>query len=753
MRLKNNWYVVALGATASAISVVYDLYIILLLYFIWLLYLFFFCHLKHSLLLFSIIAVVFYYFHFPPPSPPQDATPPKQVNLQGKTKSVPVQTDKKIEIILQNKKYGNILLLFIKDDNRKYNLNYLQAGASCTVSGDLLIPDEATNPHEFDYQNYLWHRDIRYQMVLSSLDAIECEEHSWLGYLFKFRSFLLQTASNKFEEETYQWFSALVLGDDHSLGKQTTDLFQRWGLSHVLAISGLHVGIIVALIYFVSTRIFLFTKESVQTFFLLFLPLYALLAGSQPSVWRASLMTFLVIFLTKWNIKLSYTDVISIIFLGLIFLQNHIIYHVGFQFSFLVSFAIILSQDWIQQSKTKLEAAFKLSFVAQMAILPLQLHYFSHFQPLSILLNLLVVPYFSLFVIPLMFLFIFIGFLPNMLLLIFEYPFIFIQNLVIKALTFLDYLIPFGFTFSHMQMSVVFLYYVLFVFMMAGLEKQHAYHAFGRALLLCGLVIVLALRPYLSPYGTVTMLDIGQGDAFIIEMPYRKGVYFYDAGARFSYDTMEASENVYKQVIQPYLKGQGIQEIDAIFVSHEHLDHDGSISFIQEDFTVHNIITSEYYEWTEEKREVWKNVHIASFNEIIKLQNQSFQVVSPQIETDSADDNSLVLYTELGGLRWLFTGDVGKETERKLIENFPEMEIDVLKVPHHGSDTSTDESLAEKSKQGVGLISLGEHNSYGHPNQEVLDTLKKYQIKVYRTDQAGAVIYRFKGKEGEFEVF
>src|SRR5699024_2845238 len=152
--------------------------------------------------------------------------------------------------------------------------------------------------------------------------------------------------------------------------------------------------------------------------------------------------------------------------------------------------------------------------------------------------------------------------------------------------------------------------------------------------------------------------------------------------------------NVYRQVIQPYLKGQGIQEIDAIFISHEHLDHDGSVSFIQEDFIVHNIITSEYYKWTEEKQDVWKNIHIDRFNEILQFQNQSFQVVSPRIKTDSADDNSLALYTELGGLRWLFTGDIGKETERRLIRNFPEIEVDVLKVAHHGSDTSTDESLA-----------------------------------------------------------
>src|SRR5699024_12656818 len=122
---------------------------------------------------------------------------------------------------------------------------------------------------------------------------------------------------------------------------------------------------------------------------------------------------------------------------------------------------------------------------------------------------------------------------------------------------------------------------------------------------------------------------------------------FYDAGARFSYETMEASDNVYRQVIQPYLKGQGIQEIDAIFISHEHLYHDGSVSFIQEDFIVHNIITSEYYKCTEEKQDVWKNIHIARFNEILQFQNQYFQVVSTHIKTDSEHDNYLEINTKV----------------------------------------------------------------------------------------------------------
>jgi len=753
MGLKNNWHILALGTTASAISIIYDVYVIVILYFIWLLYLFLFCQLKMSILLLCFTVVVFFYFYFPPPSPPAVTEPPNEVTLHGKVKNFPVQTDKKVEFTLKSEKYGDILLLYFVEDHVKYDSKQIQAGASCSITGDIVVPESATNPHEFDYENYLWHEEIRYQMIVPSLDEVECEKHSWLGYLYKFRSFLLKSASSKLEKETYQWFSTLILGENTALEESIKDIFQRWGLSHVLAISGLHVGIMIALLYFVFTRILLVTKEFVQSFFLVFLPFYALLAGGQPSVWRASLMTLFVVLLNKWRIKMSYADVISIIFLMLVLFNKHIIYHVGFQFSFLVTFAIILSQHWLKQSRSKTEAAFKISFVSQMAILPLQLHYFSYFQPLSILLNVVVVPYFSLFVIPLMFLFLCTSFLPKTILLLLEYPFLFVHDKIMQGITHLDSFIPFSFTFSHMHITVVFFYYVLFIFMMVGLENSRPFKAFCRSLWLCIFILFLAIRPYLSPYGTVTMLDIGQGDAFIIEMPYRKGVYFYDAGAHFSYDTMEASENVYQQVIHPYLQGQGIQEIDAVFISHEHLDHYGSVSFIQQDFTVHNIITSEYYGWAEEKRTTWENVYTAEFNEVLTLQNQFFQVVSPKIKTDSADDNSLALYTEIGGLRWLFTGDIGKETEKEIIKNYPELEVDVLKVAHHGSNTSTDEKIAEKSRGGIGLISLGENNTYGHPNQEVLDTLSKHHINVYRTDEDGAIIYRFKGEEGVFESF
>src|SRR5699024_229047 len=237
----------------------------------------------------------------------------------------------------------------------------------------------------------------------SILRYVRMQRHSWLGYIYNFRTFLLQSAADKLEEETYQWFSALILGDDNALENETIDLFQRWGLSHILAISGLHVGIIVGLIYFIFVRFSITTKEKAQVIIMIFLPIYAILAGSEPSVLRASFMIVVVLLFHRYQIRYQYADVISIIFLLLILYDPYIVYHIGFQFSFAVTFGLLLSHQIMRDTSSNLKKMIQISFISQMVILPLQLYYFSILEPLSILVNVIVVPYFSLFVIPVMF--------------------------------------------------------------------------------------------------------------------------------------------------------------------------------------------------------------------------------------------------------------------------------------------------------------------------------------------------------------
>src|SRR5690625_7557110 len=115
---------------------------------------------------------------------------------------------------------------------------------------------------------------------------------------------------------------------------------------------------------------------------------------------------------------------------------------------------------------------------------------------------------------------------------------------------------------------------------MISMYRNEHVQAFKYGFTLTLFLTALLIRPLFSPYGSVTMLDIGQGDAFIIELPYRQGVIFMDAGATFSFSEMDFTDRVYEQIIKPYLYSKGIQSIDAIFISHEDMDHMGSVDFL-----------------------------------------------------------------------------------------------------------------------------------------------------------------------------
>src|SRR5699024_1822733 len=186
------------------------------------------------------------------------------------------------------------------------------------------------------------------------------------------------------------------------------EVFQGWGLSHILAISGLHVGLIVGLIYAVLVRTGGVTKETSSYILLGFIPVYIILAGAQPSVLRAGFMVFLFLLLNIWVKKVSSIDGLSIIFILLISWDPYIVYHIGFQFSFLTTIALLLSRKWLLQTSSPFWNVAQISLIAQISILPLQLQAFHVFQPLSILLNIFVVSYFSIVIIPFLFVYIFL---------------------------------------------------------------------------------------------------------------------------------------------------------------------------------------------------------------------------------------------------------------------------------------------------------------------------------------------------------
>jgi len=176
-----------------------------------------------------------------------------------------------------------------------------------------------------------------------------------------------------------------------------------------------------------------------------------------------------------------------------------------------------------------------------------------------------------------------------------------------------------------------------------------------------------------------------------------------------------------------------------------------------EEMNVQQLVISPYFDMSKDLAVLLEtanvDLHVVERGERLQIHDQPFYVLAPSKDYQSANENSIVLYTELGGKYWLFTGDIGKEQEKELLETYPNLIVDVLKVAHHGSNTSTDEAFISHINPEISLISVGENNAYGHPTEEVIHLLMENNSTILRTDQHGAVQFCYKENEGTFYHF
>ncbi|MFS0672872.1 DNA internalization-related competence protein ComEC/Rec2 [Ornithinibacillus sp. 179-J 7C1 HS] len=754
--MKGYWYILAFAAVCSAISIIYNTFFCLILFIIWVLYLNRKKRLGKIPIITSLVVYLMFLLLIPPIESIHFELEPFTTTVTGKIIGSVTSSDTILQFDLKDDKTENLIkVTLFQPDFHHPDISNIKSGAECTVEGEVRLPEDSRNPGQFNYQRYLATNGIYYEMLITSLDSLYCDGQNNLSLLHTVRLNLMNYLLTRYSEEASSWIIALALGDDRFISEEVTELFQRWGLSHLLAISGLHIGLVVGLLYFVMIKLQFLTIEKAQSLMVLLLPIYAFLAGGEPSVLRASLMVIIVIIMRRWRWKLNTLDVISIAFLSLILMNPYIIYHIGFQLSFLVSFGIILSKNWLLDSGQLLFQMIKLSFISQLMIVPLQILYFYNFNPLSILLNIFVVPYFTFFVIPLMFVLLFISPFPFITELL-DKLFTFIQEgIFLKIVELVDLYAYFPWFTGQFPTMLLVLYYGLFVLMMKRIQLAKLNQAFSCGIILTILLVYIMVRPYLSPYGSVTMLDIGQGDAIVIELPFRRGVFIVDAGGAISFEGEKPTDTIYKKVVKPFLQYRGIKNIDAIFISHEDTDHNGSIPYLLEDFEVKKVIVSEFYQFENEllQKVANKKVLRVKAGQTIDMKGKRFKILSPRVDKKGSNENSLVFQTTLGGKNWLFTGDIDKETEKAILHSAPDLSVDILKVAHHGSNTSTDQNFISATKPDYALISVGKNNRYGHPNNEVLEVFEKENVYVLRTDQSGAIIYRFNENNGTFYQF
>ncbi|MGM0523958.1 MAG: DNA internalization-related competence protein ComEC/Rec2 [Bacillota bacterium] len=601
------------------------------------------------------------------------------------------------------------------------------------------------NPGMFDYDRYLLTENITAQAVAQT---VHYEGESFFTPIFTYRLKFLHHLQSQLSETSFGLVSALVLGERSLLDDAFKDLFTRWHLTHLLAISGLHVGLMVHMLSLFLSRVCRLNKETIWLVLILVFIAFPFIAGGTPSVFRASLVGLLGYLALAIRTKVSTLDALSFVFFFLIILKPYWLFQLGFQYSFLVTFSIVLSRPILSRFKQPMTGLVFITALSFFITLPLQLSKFYSVNLLSLVVNPPINLLFSLLIIPLCFSIVLMALTMPVLLPVVDVILVTIFKGLFFVLTKIDRLVYFPFVTGQPLLLHIILYTVS-LFILLRLVDQEKYGRASRyGIMIVIIVALIKIMPYFEPYGQVTQLSIGQANVLVMELPHRKGVYLYDIGATTGKDYIEVTDEAYTRVIKPFLHYRGIHKIDGVFLSHSHQDHIGSLPFLIEDFFVENVYVHTSFDRDSKLPDV--NYTSLEAGQRYRINQHDFDIVLPVTLQPDPNDNSMVIHTTFGPLSFLLTGDISAVQEAVFLTQYPKKAVDVLMVAHHGSQTSTSAALLEQLDPGYAVISVGKDNSFHHPHPDVITRLKAHQIQLFRTDTDGAVIYRFHKNDGTY---
>ncbi|MFC7393286.1 DNA internalization-related competence protein ComEC/Rec2 [Scopulibacillus cellulosilyticus] len=635
----------------------------------------------------------------------------------------------------------------------------VKTGMTCRISGELQQPRTKDNFHAFNYQKYLFHQHIYW--LLKTESSFTCSDHhlSLIDQIHRFRERQISEVNTQFPKPSSDMINALVFGYRENMDQEFLNAYQMLGMIHLLAVSGLHISIVIGSIFYAGRRSGLI-REHVITLLLILIPLYIFITGASPSVIRAGLMTMAVLSAQLFKSKLSTLDSISLTCIAMLVYDPHLLFNLGFELSFLVTFFIILSSYFIDAKyHSSIPKLIAVTSIAQLASFPILIYNFYDFSLMSFIVNLFFIPFITFCILPLCFIVIFVYSLIPFFLPV-------LTNILQTLLTYSDQLllILYHHNFLNLRFGQPEIYFlilictgVLAVCYWWEISKQKS-ALIWPILLIVFLYFSQMTIGYLNPNGKVTFLNVGQGDSIFIQLPHQKGNILIDTGGNlpFQKQQWQKRKNPYqvgRDAVLMELKARGIKQLDALILTHEDYDHIGGLKDLAGNILIKKLIISSFFPIKKNEKEIFirlvkggTEIKRIEAGKSIKFHQYRLQVLSPAEKMSSSNGNSIVVSAILGGKTWLFTGDSDKEAEQVLLSRYPHLHIDVLKVGHHGSKTSTSERFVKVIKPAIAVISVGENNRYGHPNPEVMARLKKYGVKIFRTDERGAIEVTFQDK-------
>ena len=616
---------------------------------------------------------------------------------------------------------GNRLVLDVKGEERLIANYYVKSkeekntildvihhGDKIMLKGTLRVPFNNTIPNNFNYKKYLYNKKIYYTLSVDSYEIINNNKN----ILYKIKDKLYKKI---IDLDNSDYYLAFILGDKTLLSSEIYNSFQSNGISHLLALSGMHINILLLIINMFLKK-FKENKRIIITSIILVI--FLILTGLTASLQRATIFYILKNINNKFNLRYSNIKLLFIVAFIILFINPFLIYDLGFIYSFIVCFGIFYYSDFIKGNYVV--KLFKLSLVTFLFSMPITIMVNYEVNLSSIFINMLFVPWISLIVYPLSLM----SFVIPILNPLFGFT-INITNNMNLLFSKLSLII----NIPKLSIILIILFYLVLL-----IRKKKLYICLF-LILTFGKVIVLFDKNYY-----VYFFDIGQGDASVLVSPHQKEVLMIDTGGKITYEKEEWQKsnktyNVSDGVIK-FLKSRGITKLDYLIISHGDQDHAGDVLNIIKKLNVKKVVLNNGSTNSLEKKIINTNVKITNnynlkyFN-VINLNNGFY---------DNENDASLVNYITFLKYKFLFMGDAPKNVEEKIIEKYNLFNIDVLKVGHHGSKTSSSKYFIDKIIPKYSVISVGRNNRYGHPHEEALSNL--INTKILRTDNDGTITFK-----------
>ena len=620
---------------------------------------------------------------------------------------------KEDKITIEIKAKEKLLITYKYQDKEFNNLSY---GDKIKVKGTLITPSKNTNQNTFNYQKYLYYKKIYYLVEATSINKI-ANNHN---YLYTIKNILYQ----KIDKLNSSNYIKTLLFCDNTLSKEIKESYRINGISHLFSVSGMHINFFVSIIYLYLNKI-TYNKRIKYLITNIFIIIYLILFPSS-SLLRSAVMSILYSINYLLKLKIKKIDIL-LLTLGVSLLINpFIIYDLGYIYSYTITFFLVLSSSTLK-NKNKINKIIYISLLSFLVSIPITIYNSYEINIISILLNIILVPIISIIILPLTILTYIFPILDSILYLFtstLETISLFISKIKITKIIF-----------PKPSLLIIALYYIIFL-----LSYQNKKYFYLNIILL----IIIYISPYLNSNFEIVMFEVGEADCHLIKYPYNKNTILIDTGK---------NEYKIKNEVIPYLKSIGIKKIDYLIITHGDLDHMGEGINLVNNFKVEKVIFNcgPYNDLEQELIKVLDKKKIKYYSCIKELNIDNNKLYFLQTkEYDNENDNSNVIYSELNVYKFMFMGDAGIDKEKDILDKYNLSNVDVLKVGHHGSKTSSSKEFINVINPKYSIISVGKNNRYGHPNKEVLENLEN--SKIYRTDEDGSIMFKIKNNELKIET-